>query len=179
MKYTVMGWPVWQRSVVMGLVYLGTLVIIEGVVVGYPWAPTLVGGLVGTIIFVTVMTLVMARAEKALNPIAGPPLTADERIEAVRAVDRGQPSDTPRVQMAAVALARQRVRRRISVVLLAVLLGIIALIVAAFAVLVNPWWWLLATVVVVSAASCIAELRHQHKGAITLLAAVEQGTAGQ
>jgi hypothetical protein len=174
-----MRWPVWQRSAVMGLVYLGTLALIEGVVVGYPWGPTLVGGLVGTIIFVTVMTLGVARAEKALNPVTGPPLTAEERIEAVRTVDRGQASANPRVQMAAVALARQRVRRRISVVLLAVLFGIIALVAAAFAVVDNPWWWLLAAMVVVTAALCIVELRRQHKGAITLLAAVEQGAAGQ
>ena len=170
-----MRWPVWQRGVLIGVLYAGSLALM----LGGPWGPAVVGSLIGGVIFVTAMTLAMARAEKALNPVAGPPLTADERVQAVRAVDQGQPSDNPRVQAAAVTLARQRVRQRIGIVLLAVLFGFFALVAAAFAVLENPRWWLLAAIVVVTGPPITAGLRRQHRRATTLLAAAEKGAAGR
>lgn len=155
------------------------MVLTSGVIVGYGVGPALVGSLVGGVIFVSVITLAMARAEKALNPVAGPPLTADERVQAVRAADRGQPSDDPRVQAAAVTLARQRVRQRIEIVLLAVLFGISALVAAAFAIVETPWWWLLAAIVVVTGPLSIAELRRQLRGATMFLQEVEKGAVRQ
>lgn len=68
-----------------------------------------------------------------------------------RAADGGQRSDDSRVQAAAVALARQRVRQRIGIVLFSVLVGFLALVAAAFAVMANPRWWLLAAMAVLSA----------------------------
>ncbi|WP_130335441.1 hypothetical protein [Micromonospora kangleipakensis] len=179
MRHMIMRWPVWQRGVLIGVLYAGSLALIFGVMLGSGWGPAVVGALVGGVIFVAGMTLAMARAEKALNPVAGPPLTADERVQAVRAVDHGQPSDNPRVQAAAVTLARQRVRQRIGIVLLAVLFGFFALVAATFAVLENPRWWLLAAIVVVTGPPIIAGLRRQHRRATTLLAAAEKGAAGR
>ncbi|MFG2106433.1 hypothetical protein [Micromonospora chersina] len=179
MRYTIMRWPVWKRGVLTGVWYAGWLALMFGLMLGGPWGPAVVGSLVGSVIFVPTMMLAMARGEKALNPIDGPPLTADERVQAVRAVDHGQPSDNPRVQAAAVTLARQRVRQRIGVVLLAVLFGFFALVAAAFAVMENPWWWLLAAIAVVTGPPIIAGLRRQHRGAATLLAAAERGAVGR
>jgi hypothetical protein len=163
----------------MGVLYAGALALVFGLLLGYGWSPTVGGAFVGGVIFVTGVTLGMARAEKALDPVVGPPLTADERVQAVRAVDHGQRSDNPRVQPAAVTLARQRVRHRIGIVLLAVLFGFIALVAAAFAVMENPRWWLLAAIAVATSPPIIAGLRRQHKGATTLLAAAEKGGAGR
>lgn len=174
-----MRWPVWRRGVLIGILWAATMALTSGVILGYGIGPALVGSLVGGVIFVSVMTLAMARAEKALNPVAGPPLTADERVSAVRAADRGQLSDDPRVQVAAVTLARQRVRQRIGTVLLPVLCGILAVVAAAFAIMENPWWWLLAVVVVVAGPLSLVELRRQLRGAIMLLDQVEKGVARQ
>jgi 1,4-dihydroxy-2-naphthoate octaprenyltransferase len=179
MRYTIMRRPVWQRSVLIGVVYAATIALVSGLILDYESGPAVVGSLVGGVIFVIGITLAIARAEKALNPVAGPPLTPDERVQAVRAVDHGQSSGNPRVQMAAVTLARQRVRQRRGIILLAVLFGFSALVAAAFAVVENPWWWLLAAIIVVTGPPFIAELRRQHKGATKLLAAAEKGAAGQ
>lgn len=174
-----MRWPLWQRGLLTGVLYGGSMALMFGVMLDSEWGPAVVAGLVSGVIFATIMTLVIARAEKAFDPIAGPPLTVDERVQAVRAVDHGQPSDNPRVQAAAVMLARQRVRQRIGIVLLAVLLGFFALVAVAFAVMVNPWWWLLAAIAVVTGPPIIVGLRRQHRGAATLLAAAEKSAVGR
>src|SRR5690242_8118055 len=104
--YTMIGWPRWLRGVLNGAVFVAASGI-TALATGQAWGEAAAVGLVGGITFAIFSTRAAARVERDMNPADGPGLRADERAEAYRAAGQGRPSTNPRVQAAAVMLARR------------------------------------------------------------------------
>lgn len=163
-----MGWPRWQRGLLGGAVFAATWAIMA-LVAGEGWGQATIGGLVGGASFAIFSTRVVTRIEKDLNPPDGPALSTDERVEAYRAVGQGRPSTNPRVQAAAVTLARQLVDRRGRLGVLAVLFGFSVVVSVVSALLTSPRWWSVTVISVAVGVSAFILLGRQQERAMALL----------
>lgn len=170
--YTVMGWPLWLRGILNGAVFAAAWAI-GALVAGEGWGQAAIG-LAGGVTFAIGTTRATARSEKGLNPPDGPALNSDERVEAYRAAGHGRPSTNPRVQAAALTLARQLVDRRGRLAVLAVSFGFCVMVTVVFAVLGSPRWWSVTAIFVAGGVPAFITLGRQRKRAIALLAASPQ-----
>jgi hypothetical protein len=105
-RYELIRRPVWVRSVLCGVVFaLFQLLTVRGNPL-----PTLlgalVGGLVGGLLFGSLCTLFLRRQDRRIW--GDEPMTGDEKVAAVRAVDRGAPPAEPGIRAAATRLAELR-----------------------------------------------------------------------
>jgi Flp pilus assembly protein TadB len=142
MRYEWLRWPLVVRSVAGGLIW--------GLAVFGWWSRgagpstgmTLLVSLAMGLVFGGLTYLAVGYRERHAFAVSGRPLTGDERVAVVRAVDRVEPPGPPRLRAVADGIARRRAgESRSSVVSSVVVFGLMLALSVLLAVGGSPWWW--------------------------------------
>ncbi|GAA3195621.1 hypothetical protein ACFO1B_00005 [Dactylosporangium siamense] len=171
MRYELVRRPVWVRSILSALVFAAVTTVFRLLTTPTGPLPALTAGVGGGALFGVVFGLFLYRQDRQLW--GDQRLSGDERVAAVRAVDRGDPPSEPDVRTAATRVARLRTapsNHPAAVVAMFGLLLVVALVEAA--VLGNRFWWLIAGFVVVFAPWVTIRTVRQRSTARRFLAAV-------
>jgi hypothetical protein len=167
-RYELIRRPVWVRSVLCGVVFaLFQLLTVRGNPL-----PTLLGALVGGLLFGSLFTLFLRRQDRRIW--GDEPMTGDEKVAAVQAVDRGAPPAEPGIRAAATRLAELRTASSNRPGLIVALFGGLLVIMLAAAIYDGgAMWWTLAAVLAVFTPWVAITTARQRAGARRFLAAVE------
>jgi O-antigen/teichoic acid export membrane protein len=142
MRYGLLRWPIGVRSLVAGLIWgLGMF--------AWPFrdaadrtGTTLLISVVFGLIFGGAMYLAVGRRERDAFAVDGRPLTGDERVTVVRAVDDVEPPAQARLREVATGVARRRAAEsRSSVAIGFVVFGLMLALSVFLAISGSPWWW--------------------------------------
>ena len=143
LHYRLLQSSVWQRAVTMSVLYGGLMFLFLGAGDDGPWWQALLIYGAGGVFYGAAMTAVMKVQQRRMFAGGdGQLLSGAERVQALRAAGTGRLPDAVRVRVAAIRLARFRLRRGNHTAAYIAVVAVLTVILLLRAVRYGDGWWL-------------------------------------